>query len=103
MRSVKNIYMHELTGLDVRLMEASDTGLVGIRGKVTLETKRMIHILTENGVKKIQKHGTVFRVALPDGYRDVIGDMVMVRPHDRTKRLWLKRKKWMSKGGMHIA
>lgn len=80
----KTLVRHELIGLNV---ETSN-----IKGKVVDETKNMIVIETENGVKKMEKKSHDFIFALPDGKRvKVSGKYLAARPEERVKT---RVKKW---------
>ena len=80
----RTLVKHELIGLDV------ETG--AIKGKVVDETKNMIIIETENGVKKVEKKSHEFTFALPDGKRvKVSGKYLAARPEERVK---IRIKKW---------
>ena len=80
----KTLVKHELIGLAV------ETG--AIKGKVVDETKNMITIETEKGVKKVEKKSHEFTFALPDGKRvKVSGRFLSGRPEERVKT---RVKKW---------
>ena len=65
---------------------------INIRGLVVDETKNLLVIETEKGIKKIQKKGTDFIFIIPDGKRvKVDGTIIAKRPEERVK---LKVKKW---------
>ncbi len=94
MRTLKNLEMHELIGLSCEVVESTNPLQVGIAGNVVDETKNTIVIESENGYKMIQKKGAVFRFRIGDGYRDVFGDRIAYRPHERTKKVMWRRRKW---------
>ncbi len=75
---------HELIGLEV------EVGLM--KGKVADETKNMIIIKTEKGVKKLEKKSHSFVFTLPDGKKvRVSGSLLIARPEERIR---IKMKKW---------
>lgn len=80
----QNILRHELTGLDVRVEQAQNQFLKGISGLVVHETRNMVWIRTDTGVKKVAKNGVVFRFTLPSGKRvDVTGAVLVMAPEKR--------------------
>jgi ribonuclease P protein subunit POP4 len=84
MITAKNIFRHELTGLDVRVVQAHNRYLSGISGKIVEETKNMILILTVAGVKQVAKAGSVFRFTLPSGMSvDMMGSVLVMAPEKR--------------------
>ncbi len=88
----KNIVKHELIGLEVEVVEAYNKKQIGIKGIVVNETKKMLWIETEKGIKKIQKSGTKFMFTLPDGKKvKVNGNIITKRPEERLR---IKVRKW---------
>ena len=61
---------HELNGLRVRVVEAADPGLIGIAGRVVVETTRTLHVEDrvggESSVRQVPKTGTTFEFQLED-------------------------------------
>jgi RNase P/RNase MRP subunit p29 len=76
----------EFIGRPCRVVSSRDTGMTRIEGVIIDETRQMVHIRTNSGLRMIPKHGTVFEI---DGHR-VQGDDVMFRPEDRIKRVRIK-------------
>lgn len=63
----QNVLRHELIGLDVLVVRASNPGHAGVSGRVTDETRNTLVILTgRGGEKQIPKRFSVFRFRLPD-------------------------------------
>lgn len=92
MISTKNIVRHELIGLDVEIVNSFNKFHIGIKGLVVDETKNLLTIETEKGIKKIQKKGTSFIFTIPNGKKvKVDGSIIAKRPEERVK---LKVKKW---------
>ena len=82
----QNILRHELIGLSVRVTEATDPSVNGIRGTVVDETKNMLEILTSEKTLMIPKEIATFRFNLPSGIRvDVDGERLVARPESRLK------------------
>jgi len=55
MISPQNVLRHELIGLDVLVVRASNPGHAGVSGRVTDETRNTLVILTGRGEKQIPK------------------------------------------------
>jgi len=92
MISAKNLVRHELIGLNVEITKSFNKFHIGLKGLVVDETKNLLVIETETGIKKIQKKGTCFIFTLPEGKRvKVEGSIIAKRPEDRVK---IKVKKW---------
>lgn len=84
MISSQNILRHELIGLDVLVIRASNPEQVGVAGLVIDETKNTLVIRTGRGEKRIPKRFSVFRFQLPDGTLvDVDGSCLEARPERR--------------------
>ncbi len=82
----QNILRHELIGLTVRVTQAADPSVNGIRGTVVDETKNMLKILASERTLMIPKEIATFRFNLPSGIRvDVDGDRLVARPESRLK------------------
>ncbi len=80
----QNVIRHELIGLDVLVIEASNRSLQGVSGIVVDESRNMLHIFSNGIIKKVQKTGTVFRVTLPDGTMvDIPGKHLCMQPERR--------------------
>lgn len=90
MRSYKNILRHELIGLECEVVKSLNKIQTGMKGKIVEETMKTV-VLKNDGLKRIQKKGTVFRLNLEEGKVDVEGDLIVSRPEDRIKK---KIKKW---------
>ncbi|MDD1716319.1 MAG: ribonuclease P protein component 1 [Methanolinea sp.] len=84
MISPRNILRHELIGLDVLVVEASNPALVGLGGRIIDETRNTLVIRGRDGPRRVQKHCTRFRVALPDGILvEIDGSMLVNAPEKR--------------------
>jgi len=83
---------HELIGLAAEVVGSTNRSLVGLKGTVVGETRGMLELETEKGVKKIPKHGTKITLTLPGGVKATVdGKMIVGRPESRLKA---KKKKW---------
>jgi len=97
MRTRANLGRHELIGLEVEVLDATDRARIGTKGTIVDETRNMliIRMTLKDSTKKevkIQKKGTKVRVRLdgPDGQSsvaDIDCDRIMFRPEDRIKRV----------------
>ncbi len=86
MRNGSNLHMHELVGLRLRVVQASDGGMIGMEGIVVDETRETLVIEGERR-RTLPKRGTTFEFTLEDGSTAaLIGDDIAYRPEDRTKR-----------------
>ena len=57
---------HELVGLTVSVVDATDSNRVGLAGRVVSETMRTLRLRTDSGVVQVPKAGTTFEFALTD-------------------------------------
>ncbi|HDH06878.1 MAG TPA: ribonuclease P protein component 1 [Thermoproteales archaeon] len=88
----RNIVMHELIGLHVKVSNSTHPGYIGIEGKVVYETMKTLHILHKGKVKIVPKSCSTFQFTLPDGsIVEVDGKVILARPEDRVKRIPKKR------------
>jgi ribonuclease P protein subunit POP4 len=79
-----NVLRHELIGLNVLVVNASNPAQVGISGLIIDETKSMITIQTSAGLKHVPKKYSTFRVTLPDRVQvELIGSTIIGRPEKR--------------------
>lgn len=86
----KNVIRHELIGLSVVVMKASNPRHRGISGTIIDETKNVVTICTVSGNKIIPKYLTTFRFILPDNtIVDVDGSVLVMQPE---KRITLRTK-----------
>jgi ribonuclease P protein subunit POP4 len=80
---------HELVGLDVEVVSASNPDLVGISGEVVTETTQTLGVETEGHVAHVPKADATFEFALPSDTADVVtvdGDRLVARPARRTEQ-----------------
>ena len=57
---------HELVGLPVRVVGATDPGRVGTGGTVQRETERTLVVRTDSGAVQVPKRGATFEFMLTD-------------------------------------
>lgn len=88
-----NIYVHELIGLRVEVLDGSRSKAhVGLKGVVVDETRNTFTVSVPNASDKIvPKKGQVFRFYLPNGdVCAVKGESLLNRPENRLKRGYSK-------------
>ena len=82
------IYAHEIIGLGAKIIDSSDSSLIGTSGTIVFETKNTISIRTGSTIKQIAK--TVARkieIQSQDGVCFISGSSMIGRPEDRVSRL----------------
>lgn len=88
----QNILRHELIGLDVKVAQAKDPNIRGVKGKIVNETRNMLTIVDRGRKLLIPKDVATFRFKLKDGTLvDVDGARLVARPENRLKT---KVKRW---------
>jgi ribonuclease P protein subunit POP4 len=88
----KDLVLHELIGLEVRVTSSANRQLEGLKGTVIDETRNMLTIETQKGEKKLAKQDCVFSFHLPSGeWVKVKGSLLVARPEDRIKK---RLRKW---------
>ncbi len=80
-----NVYISEFTGNEINVKKSSNINNINIHGKLINETKNMMFIKCDNKIMKIPKHKTIFTIKFGNCLYDVNGDIIMIRPEDRTK------------------
>ena len=83
MITTDNIMSHEFIGLDTKIVDSTNSQVVGLNGRIINETKSMFTLNTENGQKSIAKYTNSWKFSI-DG-RDVVvkGNKISKRPFDR--------------------
>lgn len=85
-RTPANLPRHELIGLHVAIVDATDQSRNGMEGRVVDETQHTLVIETARGEKTVPKRGTVFRFDLADIKVRVHGQLLTGRPEDRLSK-----------------
>lgn len=80
-----NLRKHELIGLRVEIVRATDPGLVGLQGVVVDESRNMLVLEAGGAEKRIPKQRSRFRFDVQGG-SEVEGDEIRFRPEDRVKK-----------------
>ena len=65
---------HELNGLPVRVVAATNPDLVGIEGRVVAETRGTLSVASADRVRQVPKQGSKFEFALTDEPADCSED-----------------------------
>lgn len=79
---MKPDYREEFIAKEVKVVEAKNKSLIGLRGRIIFETKNTFVLLTkENDRKKVLKQGAVFEI----DNQKINGEKVIQRPEDRIK------------------
>jgi len=90
MISPRNVLRHELIGLDVSVVEASNPLHRGIAGLIVDETRNTLLIRTPAGDRRIQKQYSRFRIILPDRTRVIIDGSALVAAPERRITQYMK-------------
>jgi ribonuclease P protein subunit POP4 len=90
----ESLARHELIGLQVRVAESCDPGLIGLSAEVVDETRNTFLLETHSNVLRIAKKNTSLIFTLPDGQNvRVFGSILISQPENRiTKRM--QRTRW---------
>lgn len=76
----------ELIGLEARVVNSSDPGLIGLAGRIVDETRNMLVVECAGGDKMVPKAAAVLRITLPSGEEiEVDGAEIVARPEERIK------------------
>jgi ribonuclease P protein subunit POP4 len=79
------VYLTEFIGNEITVKKSSNLNNVNIKGKLIDETKNMMFIKVNKKILKIPKHKTIFTINFGDNSYDIDGDIIIMRPEDRTK------------------
>lgn len=80
-----NLRKHELIGLHVEVLDATDPTQEHLRGRVVDETRNMLVLDVAGEEKWIPKQGSRFRFDVQGGL-EIDGDEIRFRPEDRVKK-----------------
>ena len=83
----ENIQIHELIGLEIKVIKSTSSPYKGIKGKVIDEKKNVFIIETNEKEKIIPKKGNVFQFQIGKQKIDVKGDEICYAPEDRLKKV----------------
>lgn len=86
MRRIKNIKMHELIGLKARIIESTNYYMLGLHGTIVDESKNIIVISNDEGLKKIPKSHNTLKLYLDRNTVTVLsGNDINNRPEERIR------------------
>ncbi|HEY1211835.1 MAG TPA: ribonuclease P protein subunit [Nitrososphaera sp.] len=84
----ENLHNHELIGLHVTIQSSPLATIRNLCGKIVYETKKMLMIENDSGVKAIPKMAVhAMRVELSSGVCFISGSSLIARPEDRILRM----------------
>ena len=83
MITADTISRHEFIGLDTKVINSSNSEVVGLNGTVINETKSMFTINTEKGIKMIPKSTNDWRFTINAKTMTVKGSTITKRPFER--------------------
>ena len=75
----------DLVGQEVTIVNSKNTEIIGINGKIIMETKNMIVLDTRNGKKTIPKD--ICQLSNNDGIIQTDSTKLNKRPHERMEML----------------
>lgn len=81
---MKDILKKELIGSEIKVTWAKNKANIGIEGRIIDETKNMLTIDTEKGLKKLIKKE--IRMKLMKEKTTINGELLVGRPEDRIKK-----------------
>jgi ribonuclease P protein subunit POP4 len=85
--TAETLVRHELVGLEVAVVAASNPDSVGLSGTVVTETTKTLGIDTGGRVAQVPKDSATFEWTLPGGERiRTAGAELLARPARRTER-----------------
>jgi ribonuclease P protein subunit POP4 len=83
--SRRDIFKHELIGLEGEIVSASDPTLVGKKGVIVDETMNTLILSTPRGEKRVPKKIVVIKVKINKEEVVIQGKRLIGRPEDRVK------------------
>ncbi len=98
----QNIIHHELIGLDIKVVDSSNSTLNGVRGRVVDETRNMFRVKTDEREKMIPKSGSSFIFTIPSSNQNegkrylpsdvkVDGRLLLSQPENRIQTKFRKK------------
>lgn len=84
----KNVVLHELIGLKVRVMHSSDKSQIGLYGTVIDDTKNTLLVSTRNGYRRVAKKISRFKFITAKNIFIVDGKEIAFRTYERTQKAY---------------
>ena len=85
---LKNILKNWLTGNRINVIKHTDPSLINITGDIVQETKSMLTIQTNCGIKRVQKSNGIFLVFTEGMKFKITGKIIDGTPKMRRKRTY---------------
>ena len=76
----------ELIGSEIRIIHSSNPDLVNLKGRIIDETKNMIVLETEKGIKKIIKNQIKMEIKTQTKTIEIEGKDLVEKPEERNKK-----------------
>lgn len=83
---LKDVVRQELIGLNIEIVKAKNSSLIGLKGRIVDETKNTLVIEQKNKVKKLLKDQITINIKFPKKIIQVNGKLLLGRPEDRIKK-----------------
>ena len=83
--NLETISEYDLIGQEITITQSKNKEIVGLKGKVIMETKNMITINTDNGKKNIPKD--ICQFSNNQGILETDSTKLSKRPHERMEML----------------
>lgn len=88
MISLTNIIYHELICLEAKVVDSKIRSLVGLNGKVVMETRNMLYLYDGKKVRAVPKKVSLFEFTLPSGQTiKLSGTSIIGRPESRLSKM----------------
>ncbi|MHA1754781.1 MAG: ribonuclease P protein component 1 [Candidatus Odinarchaeia archaeon] len=86
-----NLYLINLIGKKIKIINSSDPSLIGLTGIIKDETRNMLMINVENRMVKIPKKIVQLKIEINGEKMEVNGIRILGRPDERLKKI-IRRK-----------
>ncbi len=83
--NLETISEYDLIGQEITITQSKNKEIVGLKGKVIMETKNMITVNTDNGKKNIPKD--ICQFSNNQGILETDSTKLRKRPHERMEIL----------------
>ncbi len=80
-----NILQHEFIGLDTKVVDSTNSEIIGLNGTIINETKSMFTLKTKKGIKIIPKNHNSWKFTLENQDVTVEGLKIIKRSFDRLR------------------
>jgi ribonuclease P protein subunit POP4 len=83
MITTENIAKHEFIGLNTKIVDSTNSQIIGLNGTIINETKSMFTLNTIKGIKLIPKAYNSWKFSVNNQQITVDGSKIQKRPFDR--------------------